>query len=184
MKHQRVIHGHLLLALLFLTCGCAHFTPPAPPTTPPSPLEYCAWLRDAGIVELNAERHRLEYVDSGIDEVTRRVRLALLLSLRGEPGEREMALRLLGDLTAEPDPARGTPAHTYLELGRLWRDWLSTDLDREAAVEAEFREKLAEERQQREILEEKNAELRGQIEALKSIERKLYGRAQPSSEGQ
>ena len=186
MSDRRVIRSWRKAALcaVLVAQGCTHTLQPARDSLPePSAIEYAAWLRNASATERAEELGRLEAGQPPLTPEMRSVRLALLLSLPGGSAANDArALELLAVLPGNGSQTDIEPgARQYRELGLLWREILEERAAREHDVK-ESEHAAARERERAQDLQEKNAALRKQIEALKSIEQHMNRREQSQVE--
>lgn len=142
-------------------------------------IDYYRWLKSSPEIVVKRERKYLEQQPEALDAIVRTTRLAIVssISIDTTSQDERYALKLLEQVINTNDPVSDPIHHDYQKFSLLWRDVLSQrQLLRQSINKAN--KGFEAERQQTQALQEENAALLKQIEALKSIEQQLNRREQ------
>jgi hypothetical protein len=142
-------------------------------------IDYYRWLKSSPEVVVKRERHYLEQQPEELDPVVCMARLALVSSISIDTtGQDERhALKLLEQVINTNDSISDPVRHDYQKFSLLWRDVLDQRQRLRLGMN-KADDGIAAGRQQIQTLQEENAALQKQIEALKSIEQQLNRREQ------
>lgn len=137
-------------------------------------IDYYRWLRSSPDIVVKRERQYLEQQPEGLDPIVCMVRLAMVSSISADATsqDEQRALKLLEQaidmINSVSDPVR----QDYKKFSLLWRDVLERRQQLRQSMNKANKDIIAE-RQQIQALQEENAALLKQIEALKSIEQQI-----------
>ena len=142
-------------------------------------IDYYRWLRSAPEIVVKRERQYLEQQPAGIDPVICMARLALVSSISSDATshDEQHALKLLKNVIDTANSISDPVRHDYQQFSLLWHDVLEQRQHLRKSINKANKGIVAE-RQQIHILQEENAALLKQIEALKFIEQQLNRREQ------
>jgi hypothetical protein len=142
-------------------------------------LDYYRWLKSSPEIVVKRERKYLEQQPEALDAIVRTTRLAIVssISIDTTSQDERYALKLLEQVINTNEPISDPVRHDYQKFSVLWRDVLSHRQQLRQSIN-KANKGFEAERGQIQNLQEENAALLKQIEALKSIEQQLNRREQ------